>query len=61
MRARKDLQIRHLAFQVIAQLPEEVREALRILDYARKVLILVEAPSVAPQAPIPLKVVSRKD
>ncbi len=31
--------VRHLAYQILAQLPEDEREAIRILEYARQILL----------------------
>lgn len=59
MRPRKQCNIKHLAFQIVAQLPEEVPDALRVLEYARR--LLVEGPSEGATAVIPLKVVARQD
>ena len=59
MKRQKDQQIRHLAFQIIAQLPEDTTEAVRVLDYAK--LVLIEAPGVAVEGPIQLRVVSGAD
>lgn len=30
---------KHLAFQIVAQLPESTPEALQVLDYARRLLL----------------------
>lgn len=57
MRAEKQCHIRHLAFQIIAQLPEDETAAVRVLDYARQVLL---NPLAVPAAEIvPLKIVDK--
>jgi hypothetical protein len=48
------LHIRHQAFQILAQLPEDPGQALRILDCARQLLTGEKAPD---KAPIELKMV----
>lgn len=34
-----DSHLRHLALQIAAQLPEDTPEALKVLEYARKLLL----------------------
>lgn len=40
--------MRHLAFQIAAQLPEDVGEALKVLDYTRKLVLHTVEESAAP-------------
>jgi hypothetical protein len=47
---------RHLAFQIVAQLPEEVAEAMEVLDYARRLLLY---PLDESGAPVPLRIVKK--
>jgi hypothetical protein len=49
--------IRHLAFQILAQLPEETAEALEVLKYAAR---LVQQTADSATEPITLKLVDRQ-
>ena len=49
--------IRHLAYQIVAQLPEETAEAILVLEYAKRLLML---PMEQTLEPIPLRVVDKE-
>lgn len=50
--------IRHLAYQIVAQLPEDPGEALLVIEYAKRVLL---HPLSEGMEPIPLKLVDRRE
>lgn len=54
-----DSRIRHLAYQILAQLPEEEEAALRILQYARQ--LLLHPVEEQEQPPVVMKLVERQD
>lgn len=50
--------IRHLAYQIVAQLPEDAGEALLVIEYAKRVLL---HPLSEGLEPVPFKVVDRRE
>lgn len=50
--------IRHLSYQIVAQLPEDQAEAILVLDYAKHLLLREDWP-VNP--PIEMKLVKKSD
>lgn len=53
---KKASHIRHLSYQIVAQLPEDTGEALLVLEYAKRVLL---HPLDQGTEPVPLKLVER--
>jgi hypothetical protein len=50
--------VRHLAHQIVAQLPEDTNDALLVLEYARR-LMLIPLDDYKAEA-VPLKIVDKK-
>ena len=50
--------IRHLAYQIVAQLPEDTGEALLVVEYVKRVLL---HPLDSGVEPIPFKIVEKGD
>lgn len=50
--------IRHLAHQIVAQLPEENADAIQILEYAKR--LILEPPALPEDEPAALRLVEKE-